>query len=395
MSISVNYFLTKFEGKKDMAENAADILLTPLRTISGYTLVTADGISKNVTIEKTQRVSAFVFSVLLYPITIFATLTGMCLLLCSKSHQEYFKNIFKTDTAPVDEETFEVMERVFWEEVFENKDLVSLMELLIRDHIEDIEAQNREVLDKLGNLMIEKYKKANEKFKLSNVMKKALLGSISKQLYILHLPKKHETPYYEIKVPQSELTPAGKLRVFETVGDGSCGFHALLGEAQDSVYQCDAKPIREQFCKNIREKFAAGALPNQIENVLKLYFDDYPDVVPGFFNKPALIKIFRELRENYRSLSIEEKNRRIDQFLKNEQILNAYLANMAKVDTYLTQDELEAAAICFNKTVRLYQPGWGSDDSMGISELNPGHEVVEIFYNGINHYEKAMFFNVG
>jgi hypothetical protein len=58
----------------------------------------------------------------------------------------------------------------------------------------------------------------------------------------------------------------------------------------------------------------------------------------------------------------------------------------------MLQDELEALALFLDKKVYLYQPGWGKDaEKVQYGVLNDtGKEEVHIWYNGHNHYARAM-----
>ncbi len=93
---------------------------------------------------------------------------------------------------------------------------------------------------------------------------------------------------------------------------------------------------------------------------------------------------------------------RIEEFIYDENIFEAYLSCLQKVDQYLLQDELATIADSLDKRVVLLQPGWGSDrDKIQYAEITvegmkpidlkdvPAENIVCIYYNGFNHYEKA------
>jgi hypothetical protein len=93
---------------------------------------------------------------------------------------------------------------------------------------------------------------------------------------------------------------------------------------------------------------------------------------------------------------MEERDLRRAEFL--EAVFEAYLTVLEKTDQWLLQSELEVAAMYFKKKVIIYQPEPyqpeqpepGKDNRPTPNELNPnGAETVRIWYNGINHYERA------
>jgi hypothetical protein len=184
----------------------------------------------------------------------------------------------------------------------------------------------------------------------------------------------------------------GVLHIYPTLGDGTCGLHALLGDDYNNQYACDAKKAREEFCQWIK---SAKPLPERIQNVLTDYFRDNFDLAPAKFQELTKAK-HEKFVEEYGSLTTnQEKDARLEQYLQDEEVLNAYLETVRDTGQYLLQDELIAAAECFNKTLVLCQSGtpWGETDDVAFHEtFNEGvSEPVYVWYNGVNHYERATF----
>ncbi|MCE5293221.1 MAG: hypothetical protein LLF94_01230, partial [Chlamydiales bacterium] len=88
--------------------------------------------------------------------------------------------------------------------------------------------------------------------------------------------------------------------------------------------------------------------------------------------------------------------------IHDEKVFEAYLTCLQDVGQYLLQDELIAIADSLNKRVILFQPGWGaSRNQLEHAEITPegmmpidlkkvtAKDIVCIYYNGFNHYEKA------
>lgn len=199
--------------------------------------------------------------------------------------------------------------------------------------------------------------------------------------------------------------PAGKsLAIYHTGGDGSCGFYALLGEPINSQYgHRDIKGLRKEFCDYLRRKHQAHQLPDQIKNVIDDYFLNFKEA-PSAFQKGAQAihdklfaqypKIDRATEESRKKELIAEQERLKREFLENKTVFEAYLEHLAKHTTYLLQDELIAVALWKNLAIRLVQPGWG--EARGIAAFclfneGEGRSIVDIYYNGHNHYERALF----
>ncbi len=187
----------------------------------------------------------------------------------------------------------------------------------------------------------------------------------------------------------------------KTIADGSCGFHALVGEPnQDGYYICDAIEERKKFCKYLQQAFDKKQLPPKIETALENYFLD-PDDAPNFTNllkvkkglmKPVTVNLLKDVyKKDYKKLSIKEQDKRKKDFKYDKRVFEAYLHYIGKNSTYLLQDELEAVAEFYDVRVRLFQRGWGDDLKLAEGILNEkGKEEVIIYYKmASKHYERA------
>jgi hypothetical protein len=190
--------------------------------------------------------------------------------------------------------------------------------------------------------------------------------------------------------PEQKVLETGEtLTIYDTVGDGSCGLHALLGEAdEDGTYATDAESARLELRAWISKNFTHP----RIDNVLDDYFTHF-DIAPDAF-KTAVEQIYTKARKRYDTLSIEDQTARKESFKKNPHVRKAYLDNLQKVGTYLLQDELIAAAVCFQKKLVFHQPQHGkSGHAVGSYEIDETKDfsgpTAHIWYNGYNHYEKA------
>lgn len=220
----------------------------------------------------------------------------------------------------------------------------------------------------------ESYKKqTNPDFTLSDEDKKLLVSSLIKQM-------DQNVNKIEKGSRVKKINDHMSLQIDQTVADGSCAFHALLGTFKNGKWRCeDVQAKRKEFCVWLQDLHDNDQLPECINLLLHDYFN-YPQTTPPSFK--ALVK------DKY-----EEHKGNPDAFVKDPDVFKAYLKHLVKTSTYLDQTELEALALCFNKKIYLYQPGWFNDrDKVTCSEpINKdcnGPEVC-IWYNGVNHYERA------
>lgn len=228
------------------------------------------------------------------------------------------------------------------------------------------------------------------------------------------------------------LPGQGDLTICSTAGDGSCGLHALLGENQWGTYRCDADAARQRLVDWIRDnnRFADTPLrdyflrfdqsPHSFQRAIREVWEQYRAeylrlYIPGqaaleeelnhcderrreililgrevqFFGAEPESQGYLEARERLRQIA--DADGVIERFVNDERVRQAYLDTLRQTHVWLLQDELALAAECFNKRVRLFQPGWHQDSGHRAEHiLNPGGaEEVAIYYNGFTHYERA------
>lgn len=226
-----------------------------------------------------------------------------------------------------------------------------------------------------------------------------------------------------IKFPY-RISPEEVVDTFQTVADGSCLFHALIGEPDDKgIYRCDEKKAREQYVDFLRKAFEEKKLPNCIDNALDDYFDNFvagrtqDEHIPEGLKKAFKITkgegdakktedLFERHTKNYPALSRDEKDARKNEFKYDADIINAYLNYIKNTGTFIMQSDIEAVAKCFDKKVRLFQQDWvwdsalnkriSSDKLTEPEELinKDGKDLVCIYFKARNnpknnHYERA------
>lgn len=192
-----------------------------------------------------------------------------------------------------------------------------------------------------------------------------------------------------------ELTDGRVLRVYPTVGDGSCAFHALFGEmGSDGYYRCDAKAKREEFCDWLQIQFDEKKLPTQIKNSLENYFKFFDTQELDAKLKTDLQIRYDEFHDGYEKLSKEIQEHKEELFISCPEVFEAYLKHMRKVTTCLSQPELIVVGICFKKGFYLCQPGWYNDSSKNTYIECNEKEIFQtdptyIWYDGYRHFEGA------
>lgn len=192
------------------------------------------------------------------------------------------------------------------------------------------------------------------------------------------------------------LADGRRLLVHPTLGDGSCGLHALMGELVDGKYRCDISKVREEFVNWLLNKYERKELPKQIKNVLEEHFRRF-DVAPYEFRelvKEAHAKYyagFDAKAEGVYILTLKEQEQRIEAFINDSFIFTSYLAYLGQVSTHLLQDELMVAGECFGKKILLCQPAWNGAWEVDCNDPDAvvDENTVCIWYNGSDHYERA------
>jgi hypothetical protein len=237
-------------------------------------------------------------------------------------------------------------------------------------------------------------------------------GDISKDTSIKKNPKQKSVREEQLKILNNvhpELVPLVNkietledektLFVFTTRGDGSCGFYSLLGEPNLTIgsYRLDDADIQEKRAEFVDwlEKNNSSEATEILTRILEDYFTNFDDASTGFKNTPQVKALRNGLFAKYKALPKSKQDEAKANFINNRIIRRAYFDNLKKQGTYLLQDELACLAIHLEKQVTLCQPGWGKGKKIAVPEkensLNPnGGENLVVYYNGYNHYEKAL-----
>lgn len=212
---------------------------------------------------------------------------------------------------------------------------------------------------------------------------------------------RHDPTSVPVSYHDKKLSGNSILRVYATEGDGSCGIHALLGTPFNGTYLCDAAKERKAVADWVLKLNQAGKLPEEMDAIISKQFTRMKNgewgKVPLEMQTPEVMKVFEETMKIYGSLkSFQDKLSLVSAFARNETVLKGYLAHMKKTNVWMLQEEVVLAAKCFDKTIVLYQPGWGKDShKLTGKTLNPGKkDIVPIYYNGISHYERAAIVKI-
>lgn len=249
-------------------------------------------------------------------------------------------------------------------------------------------------------LVLEEYisfkKKEDQKFDLNERQKLHLLDFFKTNLIQEPLVADFEFPY--------KLSDEEEIHVLKTLDDGSCGIYALKGvqETPDKPYSSDALQERKDFCTKLEYLRKEGNLPLPIETLLHNYFisktalnesEDHPVDHPLNQFRAKMLAKKEALLENYNKIPRNEGDEFIKKhFIYDEEVFKIYLDHLARVDTYLEIDEIEALAILSDIRVRLIQPGRIGDEKGKLVIMNyneSGKSEVCIYFDGRNHFSRA------
>lgn len=192
-----------------------------------------------------------------------------------------------------------------------------------------------------------------------------------------------------------------QLKVHPTVAEGSCALHAVEGKPDNNgKYKSDAKKLRNDLAcwldTKYKEKKLPKAIENQIIDYLQLAAKNSMDVPSKFKNNEEVKK----------AIANKKPNEDFSVLLTNRAVFNAYLERVRDIGEYLTQPELAAAAQSLNKTIILFQVvrdssepdkviyGPLNEEGVFDQSIELNDDVFDgnfecVYYNGINHYEKA------
>lgn len=200
----------------------------------------------------------------------------------------------------------------------------------------------------------------------------------------------------------SEGTDIGKVHRFRTVGDGSCGFHALLGKDRgNGVYRCKAGKERAIFAVEIRKQKDNAELSQSIREELKDIFlhQERAPVEMKYdsnldYDWDQQLKLYKDIRAD-KNIMASVKNEILDDIVGRfiDSSIGHYLKHVINTESPITPDELCALAETKGKVVNLFTK-MQNEGSSGLPEqLNPGgHEPVTIFLSDTdNHYERAWY----
>jgi hypothetical protein len=195
-----------------------------------------------------------------------------------------------------------------------------------------------------------------------------------------------------------------ELIIYPTEPDGSCGFHALLGDPAEGMFRTNAKKAREEFCNWIRGKREQDALPCEIGALLEEFFLKFDEFArPEFKQYPGVRELYHKYHTDYDNLPIKdpEEKKKVQEARKAafvKEVFEAYLNTLQDTKVYLYQDELIVAAKFFDKKIVLYQPEWNKE----VGKVRKTYKIASavfneqatdcriIWFNGHNHYEGAL-----
>ncbi|MDX8431777.1 MAG: hypothetical protein SNF33_08270 [Candidatus Algichlamydia australiensis] len=189
------------------------------------------------------------------------------------------------------------------------------------------------------------------------------------------------------------------LTIDETVGDGNCAFHSILGSPNsDGKYEyqpLSGKSIRQEFL----DRFEAVEKKKN-EPISAIRWDSFEKVLHTEFEN-FLHNSLTDARSSSQDLLLEKNRKGLERALKahnsnqtekNKQKVNkefriAWKRAVLAPEYYLSENELGLLGRLYDKPLTLVYKN-PHDDTFLLNEINPGRADNQIFihHNG-NHYE--------
>ena len=178
----------------------------------------------------------------------------------------------------------------------------------------------------------------------------------------------------------------GMLISYKTRDEGSCGFHAILGNPQNGQFICNAQEERNAIC----DRLLKGEQREQLEISLTNIFINF-QFAPSDY-RSAVKRYYDEYHEGYRSLSNDEQKARLAAFIRDPRVINSFVYKLRDIKVFLDQPELITVALMSKKRLVLWQQGWYNDkDKMVRSDIHGSEgEIVHVLFSHA-HYERARF----
>lgn len=149
-----------------------------------------------------------------------------------------------------------------------------------------------------------------------------------------------------------------KATLWRTVGEGSCGVHAIFGELCDKgadifKFKCDsAQQIRADFADYIYSLWFSNKLPKRIIDTL--------DEIYSRFDQPNILeeKLKSEMRPIYESIQLLKLDNPQLAFRNNPTVIKAYLKHIKNIKSPLSDYEMfELVAFKNKKLILVFQHG--------------------------------------
>ena len=178
-----------------------------------------------------------------------------------------------------------------------------------------------------------------------------------------------------LKVKNQAISKAEDVKeynVFETVGDGSCGIHAIFGSANDNkVVCCDKKTIskiRNEFADHIKITADEGNLSEELKNCIKMRLNNYDSLPIGSSqyqdseDRYEYSIEFKQRLDDLNMFKIRQRNKvnnewkdDLSEIFNNKDIIQVYCDEIRKNSDFLDPLELQALAKFNGKTLLIFE----------------------------------------
>jgi hypothetical protein len=261
---------------------------------------------------------------------------------------------------------------------------------------------DKEVSVKVYSLMIN-YKMFNKNavspFDSEEDLEKALKEFI-------RLNSKPPVSVNSVKLPGVETNKfrvgSENLTAYDTLGDGSCGIHAMIGQFIEGKYRVpNIEEVRSDFFESMKTMYLRDRSKQDHPVNISLQ-----NLFLNIDNEPEVYSPLKVLRNRfydpttYKNASNAEKDARFNRFVENREVVDLYFNILKQRGILIDQFQLFVAASFFNVNLVLWQKDWSEDKIVSsdsdiykgfIPKPNPSAPQVHIYFDReAIHYERAQ-----
>lgn len=191
------------------------------------------------------------------------------------------------------------------------------------------------------------------------------------------------------------------LTAYDTLGDGSCGIHAMMGQVIDGKYRVpNIEKVRGDFFESMKTMYLRDRSKQDHPVTLSLQ-----NLFLNIDNEPEVYSPLKILRNRfydpatYKDVTNAEKDARFKRFVENREVVDLYFNILKQRGILIDQFQLFVAASFFNVNLVLWQKDWSEDKIVSsnsdtykglIPEPHRSAPQVHVYFDReAIHYERA------